>query len=65
MEVTAEAPNDTKFPISDVRFRVDEAFKGTSAGDLQTIRAVQGGNCCGAPPKYIEGSQFPLFILRD
>ena len=65
MEVTAEAPNDTGFPISDVRFRVDEAFKGTSAGDLRTIRAVQAGNCCGAPPNYIEGSQFLLFILRD
>jgi 5-hydroxyisourate hydrolase-like protein (transthyretin family) len=63
MEVVAQAPGETDSPILDVRLRVDEAFKGTSLGDVLTIQSVQKGNCCGAPPNFAQGSQFLIYLL--
>jgi hypothetical protein len=61
--MTAETPDETGVRASAVRFRVDEAFKGTRVGEAVTVLAINKSNCCGALPEFSEGSQFLLFTL--
>jgi hypothetical protein len=50
-------------PLSAVRFRVDEGFKATTAGEEVTVLARLRGNCCGKLPEFAQGAQSLLFTL--